>query len=172
MQEAWVQSLGQENPLGKEMATHSSTLAWKIPWMGEPGGLWQRVGHDRATSLSLCYHQCSGTGTEFKLNTNGQHFRVCMSVFALRVYFRRHPSFWSMRTCPPWPSSFCEWSEPHLALFQSGSYLSFSCPSKDYNCSFPAMHLVSFPFIISRQLIAIFAKHKFLFKKPRERKFP
>ena len=33
MQETWVQSLGQEDPLEKEMATHSSTLAWKIPWM-------------------------------------------------------------------------------------------------------------------------------------------
>ena len=37
--ETWVQSLGQEDPLEKEMATHSSTLAWKIPWMEEPGGL-------------------------------------------------------------------------------------------------------------------------------------
>ena len=50
MQETRVLSLGQEDPLGKEMATHSSTLAWKIPWMEEPGGLQpmgsQRVGHD------------------------------------------------------------------------------------------------------------------------------
>ena len=38
MQETWVRSLGQEDPLKKEMATHSSTLAWKIPWMEEPGG--------------------------------------------------------------------------------------------------------------------------------------
>ena len=37
--ETWVQSLGQEDPLEKEMATHSSTLAWRIPWMEEPGGL-------------------------------------------------------------------------------------------------------------------------------------
>ena len=50
MQETWVQSLGQEDALEKEMATHSSTLAWKIPWMEELGGLQsmesQRVGHD------------------------------------------------------------------------------------------------------------------------------
>ena len=49
-QEAWVQSLGQEDPLEKEMATHSSILAQKIPWTEEPGGLQsrglQRVGHD------------------------------------------------------------------------------------------------------------------------------
>ena len=46
----WVQSLGQEDPLEKEMATHSSTLAWKIPWTEEPGRLQsmgsQRVGHN------------------------------------------------------------------------------------------------------------------------------
>ena len=39
MQETWVQSLGWEDPLEKEMATHSSTLAWKIPWMEERGKL-------------------------------------------------------------------------------------------------------------------------------------
>ena len=39
MRETWVRSLGREDPLEKEMATHSSTLAWKIPWMEEPGGL-------------------------------------------------------------------------------------------------------------------------------------
>ena len=37
--ETWVRSLGQEDPLEKETATHSSTLAWEIPWMEEPGGL-------------------------------------------------------------------------------------------------------------------------------------
>ena len=50
MQEIRVRSLGGEDPLEKEMATHSSTLAWKIPWMEEPGRLQsmgsQRVGHD------------------------------------------------------------------------------------------------------------------------------
>ena len=39
MWETWVQSLGQEDPLEKAMATHSGTLAWKIPWMEEPGRL-------------------------------------------------------------------------------------------------------------------------------------
>ena len=50
MQETWVPSLGQEDPLEKEMATHSSTLAWKIPRTEEPGRLQSmrllRVGHD------------------------------------------------------------------------------------------------------------------------------
>ena len=56
-QETWVRSLGQEDPLKKEMTTHSSILAWRIPWTEEPDGLQsmgsQRVGHDRATFTSL-----------------------------------------------------------------------------------------------------------------------
>ena len=39
VQETWVQFLGREDPLEKEMATHSSILAWEIPWTEEPGGL-------------------------------------------------------------------------------------------------------------------------------------
>ena len=50
MQETHVQSLSQENPLEKEIATHSSILAWEIPWTEERGGLQsiglQKVGHD------------------------------------------------------------------------------------------------------------------------------
>ena len=50
MQETWVRSLGQEDPLEKRMVTHCSILAWRIPWTEEPGGLQstglQRVRHD------------------------------------------------------------------------------------------------------------------------------
>ena len=46
MLETWVQSLGQEDPLEKELATHSSVLAWKITWTEEPGGL-QSMGSQR-----------------------------------------------------------------------------------------------------------------------------
>ena len=50
IQETWVQSRGQEDPLKKGMATHTSVLAWRIPWTEEPGRLQsmgsQRVGHD------------------------------------------------------------------------------------------------------------------------------
>ena len=64
MQETRVQSLGLEDPLKKEMAIHSSTLAWKIPWMEEPGrrqsmGL-QRVGHNWAISSSLLSLELNG----------------------------------------------------------------------------------------------------------------
>ena len=59
MQKTQVQSMGQEDPLEKEMATHSSSLAWKILWTEEPGRLQsmgsQTVGHDWATSLIPCF---------------------------------------------------------------------------------------------------------------------
>ena len=54
--ETWVQSLGQEDPLEEEMATHSSILTWKIPWMEGPGGLHsmesRRVRHKSRVCLS------------------------------------------------------------------------------------------------------------------------
>ena len=54
MQEMWVQSLGWEDPLEKEIPIHSSILAWRIPWSEEPGGLQsmglQGVGHNWATN--------------------------------------------------------------------------------------------------------------------------
>ena len=51
MQETWVQFLGGEDPLEKEMATHSSILAWRIQWTEEPGGL-QSMGSKSQTQLS------------------------------------------------------------------------------------------------------------------------
>ena len=67
MQETWVQSLGWEDPLEKGMATHSSILAWRIPWTEEPDALQsvgsQRVGHEWATYTNImnisCYSFCS-----------------------------------------------------------------------------------------------------------------
>ena len=57
--ETWVRSLGWEDPLEKEMATHSSTLAWKIPWTEEPGRLQptgsQRVGHAERLHFTFTY---------------------------------------------------------------------------------------------------------------------
>ena len=57
MQETRDRSLGWEDPLEKEVATHSSILAWRIPWTEEPGGLQsmgrKRVGHDLATKQQL-----------------------------------------------------------------------------------------------------------------------
>ena len=82
MQETWVRSLGWEDPLKKEMATHSGILAWKIPWTEEPCWLLfmgsQRVGHDWATSLSyLSISNCNS----MKLVSLVSLF--CTSVFCL-----------------------------------------------------------------------------------------
>ena len=73
MQETQVWSLGQEDPLAKGMATHSSIFVWRISWTEESGRLWsmglQRVGHDWATNiftfhyiLSLCTAQKQAVG--------------------------------------------------------------------------------------------------------------
>ena len=68
MWETWVRSLGQEDPLEKEMEIHSSTIAWKIPWTEEPGRLQsmgsQRVGHDWATSLMTSRKKISSERTQ------------------------------------------------------------------------------------------------------------
>ena len=73
MQETWVRSLGQEDPLEKEMATHSSTLAWKIPWREEPGGL-QSMGSLRDMTERLHFHfslSCIGEGNGNPLQCSG-----------------------------------------------------------------------------------------------------
>ena len=60
MRESWVRFLGGEDPLEKDMATHSSVLAWRIPWTVEPGRLQsmgsERVGHNWTTPLSFSFH--------------------------------------------------------------------------------------------------------------------
>ena len=75
MRETWVQSLSQEDPLEKEMATHSSTLAWKTPWIEEPGRLQsmgpQKVGHDWGTSLS---RSPGNTNNSEKLSASKSYF--------------------------------------------------------------------------------------------------
>ena len=61
MQKLWVQPLVQKDPLEKEMATHSSSLVWRIPWTEEPGGLQsmesQKVGHNLATEKQQHQYQ-------------------------------------------------------------------------------------------------------------------
>ena len=70
MRETWVRSLGQENPLKKGMATHSSSFAWRIPWAEETGRLWsmglQRVGHNRTKKK---FHTHTHTHTHTRVHT-------------------------------------------------------------------------------------------------------
>ena len=64
MQETWVQSLGWEDPLEKEMATHFSILAWEIPWTEEPGGL-QSMGSQESDMTEQLNHTSSDTFYSF-----------------------------------------------------------------------------------------------------------
>ena len=77
-QETWVWSPGLEAPLEKEMVTHSSTLAWKIPWIEEPGRLQsmglQRVRHNWATSL---------VHSAYKLNEQGDNIQPWHTPFPI-----------------------------------------------------------------------------------------
>ena len=72
MRETWVRFLGQEDPLEKEMATHSSILAWRTPWTEEPGGLQSRLGpfFKKLTYffLLICRKSLYFLGTGFSLN--------------------------------------------------------------------------------------------------------
>jgi len=118
MQETWVRSLGQEDPLEKEMATHFSILAWRIPCTEEPGRLQsmgsQRVGHDWVTSLIF-----SSILTVFFF------FPLALSFSKLSCFFRLCFSFSSgllfEMLIPLWLSPFFS-IEPwlyHLAISHS-----------------------------------------------------
>ena len=79
IQKTWVHFLGQEDPLEKEMATHSGFLAWEIPWTEEPGGLQsmgsQRVGHNSATNTHTQTHtHYNGVGETVEL---GKENLIC-----------------------------------------------------------------------------------------------
>ena len=98
MQETWVRSLGWEDLLEKEMAIHSSTIAWKIPWTEEPGRLQsmgsQRVGHNWATSLSLCLNKllCHPCNRNLLKYFNAAYF-ILWNQEALRVYVLQVSTF-------------------------------------------------------------------------------
>ena len=80
MRETWVRSLGGEDPLEKEMETHSSTLAWKIPWTEEPG----RLQSNGRRSL-VCYSPwgCKESDMTERLHL---HFRTSLVVQWLRIH--------------------------------------------------------------------------------------
>ena len=118
MQETWVPSLGQEDPLEKEMATHLGILAWKIPLTEEPGGLHsirsQWVGHDWVASLSHTY--LSGLVVfpiDFNLSLNkgeNKHFQILPELlFSLtkacprgKLFYQNVSDFVFTRACLTW----------------------------------------------------------------------
>ena len=101
MRETWVQSLGQEDLLEKEMATHSSIVAWKIPWKEEPGGLQsmgsQRVGHDWVTSLFFSLNFCSSKNLICKMKTVAFNFwKNWIAVWLTSRNISAHPTIFSI----------------------------------------------------------------------------
>ena len=70
VQETWVPCLGQEDPLEKEMATHSSTLAWKIPWTEKSGGLGRRES-DTTERHHFHFHVCMLQACDIFLPSDG-----------------------------------------------------------------------------------------------------
>ena len=107
LQETWVWSLVWEDPLEKEIAPHSSTLAWKIPWTEEPGRLQSmglhRVGHDWATSLSvvasggllaviaISWLVEASPGVLLHLHVV---LLLCVCVCSHVLFLKGHPSYW------------------------------------------------------------------------------
>ena len=83
--ENWVRSLGWEDLLEKEMATHSSILAWKIPWTEEPGGL-QSMGSQRSTRLSDIYFTLL-THIYFTVEKSGAQKELGLKSGDLKVWF-------------------------------------------------------------------------------------
>ena len=104
MWKTWVLSLGREEPLEKEMVTHSSILAWRIPWTEEPDGLQstglQRVGHDWATSLSVPSRQST---TCMLSRRHSQSFTGVLSkasnIFLWTCYVRNNPKVSAFGKC-------------------------------------------------------------------------
>ena len=102
VQEAWVQSLGQEDPLEKGMATHSSVLAWRIPWTEEPGRL-QSMGSQRVDTterlthtLSLRSRQVSFSSSSAELGGKG---RSVAAFPQLKAFISREKNILGSRWC-------------------------------------------------------------------------
>ena len=159
MQETWVQSLGWEDPLEKEMATHSSILSWKIPWTEEPGRLQntgsQRVGHDRATEYTHIYTHTHPARNSFSywitalMHTSFlpglQHWCACAHthstppkkpLFLLDYSTDAHVH---THTAPPTRNPFSYWITALMQLFLSVA--SAQHPVKLSRSSFPPLSL-------------------------------
>ena len=107
MQETWVWSLCQEDPLEKEMATHSSVLAWEIPWTEEPGGLWsiksKRVRCEWPTEHTHTHHHC------VDVETKSHRGEEKLTGRERKVYFKSTVELWATfrdTDTPSWKSLY------------------------------------------------------------------
>ena len=144
MQETWVQSLGREDLLEKEMATHSGILAWKTPRMEEPGRLQsmgsQRVRHDWATllffliklNILLSYNPAFASlsiyPNELKIYV---HTKTCTWMFTATLFWSANT--WKQPRCP----SVGEWVTIKLCYIKTAEYYSVL---KEMGCRAPKRH--------------------------------
>ena len=116
-QETWVRSLDRKDPLEEGMATHSSVLAWRIPWTEEPGRLWllwsQTVGHNWATEHTQA---CTHTHTHTHTHTRQQYTWRGMLTIATGKRTTGWPR-WGERK-PPYNTKYrCSFSEDPTKYF-------------------------------------------------------
>ena len=120
MWETWVQSLGWKDSLEKEMTTHSSILAWRIPWTEEPSGLQskgsQRVGLNWVTFTFTCCFSLLFSGT---LHSVGYTFPFlpCFSLLFFPQLFVRPPQTTTLPFCISFPCGWF-WSMPPIQYYK------------------------------------------------------
>ena len=138
MWETRVRFLGREDPLEKEMAMHSSILAWKIPWTEEPDRLQsmgsQSVRHDWVTSLILCWKTfLPWWASEFGLQLGPWEFRILDACIQLLTWQFHLPNFMgiSSSTCQKLNSFPCLTSNSSLPTFQH-TLISYSSICKSW----------------------------------------
>ena len=151
MWETWVWTLGWEHPLEKEMATDSSTLAWRIPWTEEPGRLQsmgsKRVGHDWVTSPNL------KTSREiFFLSPSDVYIKSLLYLFytLIKLYCAKALSDQALSLAPVWillqrpriPVSFVVQQQPFKVMHRTGLEFNESiniiyCKTLLYHSSYP-----------------------------------
>ena len=153
-QETQVQSLGWEDLLEMEMVTHSSALAWKTPWMEEPGGLQsmgsQRVRHDWVTSLHFIL-TCDSLQEYFALNIVARCTCCMLNCFSCVLLFSTP---WTVARQPPLSMRFSRQEYWHgLSCPPPGDLpdagiepVSLRCPALTGGFFYPSHHLGS-PFI-------------------------
>ena len=100
MQETQVRSLGQEDPLEKEMATHFSTPAWKIPWMEEPGRLQSMESQNWTRLSNFTFYDITGKGPAYESNLWAQHWDEYNGhLHWLILYESRHSIYFDQNPC-------------------------------------------------------------------------
>ena len=113
MQGTWVQFLDREDPLEKEMAIHSSILAWRILWTEEPGRLEsrgsQRVGHDWATFTHTTqrFSWQLDTFPPFSISLPSLIFALTHAILKVSVFIHLLRKIWSPRHVTPWYTYLC-----------------------------------------------------------------